>query len=97
MIFFYILFFFAVSIAGGGGGGGRVVTPYIRCSTDVRPKKPPLLFLNQRKRENGRRNVFMTKTPRKNVPDVGIELRVACMPGEHASDRVTAPGILVYK
>ena len=26
-----------------------------------------LLFLNQRKRENGRRNVFMTKSPRKNV------------------------------
>ena len=37
-----------------------------------------LLFLNQRKRENGRRNVFMTKSPRKNVPDVGTELRAAC-------------------
>ena len=24
-------------------------------------------------RENGRRNVFMTKTPRKNVPDIGIK------------------------
>ena len=52
-----------------------------------------LLFLNQRKRENGRRNVFMTKSPRKNVPDVGIELKAACMPSEHASDRATAPGI----
>ena len=30
-----------------------------------------LLFLNQRKRENGRRNFFITKSPRKNVPDVG--------------------------
>ena len=51
-----------------------------------------LLFLNQRKRENGRRNVFMTKSPRKNMPDVGIELRAACMPSEYASDRATAPG-----
>ena len=51
-----------------------------------------LLFLNQRKRENGRRNVFMTKSQRKNVPDVGIELGAACMPSEHASDRATAPG-----
>ena len=50
-----------------------------------------LLFLNQRKRENGRRNVFMTKSPRKNVPDVGIELGAACMPSGHASDRATAP------
>ena len=50
-----------------------------------------LLLLNQRKRENGRRNVFMTKSPRKNVPDVGIELGAACMPSELASDRATAP------
>ena len=35
----------------------------------------------------------MTKSPRKNVPDVGIELGAACMPSEHASDRSTAPGI----
>ena len=52
-----------------------------------------LLFLNQRKRDNGRRNVFMTKSPRKNVPDVGIELGATCMPSEHASDRATAPGL----
>ena len=52
-----------------------------------------LLSLNQRKRENDRRNVFMTKSSRKNVPDVGIELGAACMPSEHASDRATAaPG-----
>ena len=44
-------------------------------------------------RENGRRDVFMTKSPRNNVPDVGIELGAACMPSEHASDRATAPGI----
>ena len=29
---------------------------------------------------------------RKNVPDVGIELRAACMPSELASDWATAPG-----
>ena len=52
-----------------------------------------MVFLNQRKRENGRRNVFMTKSPQKNVPDVGIELGAACMPSEHASDRATAPGL----
>ena len=32
----------------------------------------------------------MTKSPRKNVPDVGIELGAACMPSGHASDRATA-------
>ena len=30
-----------------------------------------LLFLNQQKRKNGRKNFFMTKSPRKNVPDSG--------------------------
>ena len=35
----------------------------------------------------------MTKSPRKNVPDVGIELRAACMPSGLASDRATVPGI----
>ena len=35
----------------------------------------------------------MTKSPRKNVPDVGIELGAACMPSELASDRATAPGL----
>ena len=35
----------------------------------------------------------MTKSPRKNVPDVGIELGATCMPSEHASDRATAPGV----
>ena len=28
-----------------------------------------MLFLNQRKRKNGRRNIFMTKSSRKDVPD----------------------------
>ena len=50
-----------------------------------------LLFLNQRKRENDCRNVFMTKSPWQNVPDVGIELGAACMPSELTSDRATAP------
>ena len=36
--------------------------------------------------------VEMTKSPRKNVPDVGIELGAACMPSELASNRATAPG-----
>ena len=35
----------------------------------------------------------MTKSPRKNVPGVGIELGAACMPSELASDRATAPGL----
>ena len=30
----------------------------------------------------------MTKSPWKNVPDVGIELGEACMPSELASDRI---------
>ena len=34
----------------------------------------------------------MTKSPRKNVPDVGIELGTTGMPSELASDRATAPG-----
>ena len=37
----------------------------------------------------------MTKSPRKNVPDVGIELWTACMPSELASDRATTPGLLM--
>ena len=35
---------------------------------------------------------FMTKSLRKNVPDVVIELGAACMPCEFASDRATSPG-----
>ena len=34
----------------------------------------------------------MTKSPRKNVPDVGIELGAACMLSELASEPATAPG-----
>ena len=37
----------------------------------------------------------MTKSPRKNVPDVGIQLGAACMPSELASDRATAPGRVI--
>ena len=44
---------------------------------------------NQGKRENGRRNVFMNKSPRKNVPDVGLELGAACMPSGQASNQAT--------
>ena len=56
-----------------------------------------LLFLNQRKRQNGHRNVFMTKSPWKNVPDVGIELGAACVPSELTSDGATAPVILLFR
>ena len=34
----------------------------------------------------------MTKSPRKNVPDVGIELGAACMPSKLASDRAMQNG-----
>ena len=71
------------------------------------PGKPPrqfkhsfasnwqMLFLNQREREIGCRNVFMTKSPWTNVPDIGIELGAACMPSEHASNQTTAPGYVL--
>ena len=39
----------------------------------------------------------MTKSPRKNVPDVGIHLGAACMPSELDSDRATAPGVSYEK
>ena len=39
-----------------------------------------LLFLNQHKRKNGFSNIFMTKSSSKNVPDVGVNLSVACIP-----------------
>ena len=53
-----------------------------------------LPFLNQRKGENGRRNIFMTKSQRKNVsPDVRIEPATVRIPGGRASDRATAPGL----
>ena len=51
---------------------------------------------NNKSIENGRRNVFMTKSPQKNMPDVGIELGAACMPSELASDRATAPAGLLW-
>ena len=35
----------------------------------------------------------MAKSPRKKVPDVGIELGAACIRSGHASDRATAPGL----
>ena len=38
----------------------------------------------------------MTKSPRKNVPDVGIELGAPCMPSELASNRATAPDHSVF-
>ena len=39
----------------------------------------------------------MTKPPRKNVPDIGIELGAACMRSGHASDRAAAPGIFTKR
>ena len=37
--------------------------------------------------------MFHDQAPKKNVPDVEIELGPACMPSEHASDRATTPGL----
>ena len=54
-----------------------------------------LLFLNQRRRENGRRN--LTKLNRKNVPDVGIEPGAACMASGHAYDRADTPGAINWE
>ena len=34
----------------------------------------------------------MTKSLRKNVQEMGIELGAACMPRGHASDQATTPG-----
>ena len=48
--------------------------------------------LNQRKRENGRRNYFMTKLHEKMLPDVRIEPANVRIPSGRASDRATAPG-----
>ena len=36
-------------------------------------KVKQMLFLNQRKRKNGHRNIFMTKSSRKDVPDARID------------------------
>ena len=36
----------------------------------------------------------MTKSPRKNVPDVGIELGAACMPSGHASIELPRPAAI---
>ena len=36
-----------------------------------------MLLLNQRKRKNGRRNIFMTKSSRKDVPDAKIDRGVS--------------------
>ena len=35
--------------------------------------------MNQQKREIGHRNAFMTKSSRKNVPDMGVHLSVMCI------------------
>ena len=49
-----------------------------------------LLFLNQRKRNNWRRNIFMTKSSRKNVPDGGVYLGKTRITSGIATDRATA-------
>ena len=36
----------------------------------------------------------MTKSPRRNLLDEGIELGAACVPSGHASDCTTVPGEL---
>ena len=54
-----------------------------------------LLVFNQRKRKNGRRNIFMAKSSRKNVSDTGIDLSTACIPSGIATDQATTPGVCV--
>ena len=57
-----------------------------------------LPFLNQWKGENGHRNLFMTKSQRKNVlPDVRTKPLTVCIPGGRVSDRATAPGFMRFK
>ena len=48
-----------------------------------------LLFLNQRKRKNGRRNNFMTKSSRKDVPDARIDRDASWFPSDMTTDRAT--------
>ena len=38
----------------------------------ISPLTGKMLFLNQRKRKNGQRNIFMTKISRKDVPETRI-------------------------
>ena len=57
----------------------------------VRRAPLKLLFLNQRKRKNGLRNIFMTKSSQKNVLDVGIDHVVASIPSGIATNRATMP------
>ena len=45
--------------------------------------------MNQRKRQNGRRSITMTKSSRNNVLDVEVVFSVACIPGGLATDRAT--------
>ena len=54
-----------------------------------------LLFLNQQKRKNGRRNIFMTKSSQKNVPDPRIDRGAACFPSDIPTDRAIAPDSLI--
>ena len=44
-------------------------------------------LLNPPKRKNGRRNIFMTKSSRRNVPDAGIDLTTACIPSGIATNQ----------
>ena len=39
----------------------------------------------------------MTKSPRKKVPDVGIELGATCMPSDLASDRAIVLGPVPFR
>ena len=53
-----------------------------------------MLFLNQWKGKNGRRNIFMAKSSRKNVPDVGVEVSLQhVIVDSLATNRASAPGM----
>ena len=51
-----------------------------------------LLFLNQRKGENGHRNYFMIKLHERMLPDVRIEPVTICIAGGRTSNRATVTG-----
>ena len=51
-----------------------------------------MLFLDQWKRKNGGRYSFMTKFSQNNVPDVLVDLSVACISKDLVTDQATTTG-----
>ena len=55
-----------------------------------------LLFLNQQKRKNGRRNVFMTKSSQKNVLDTRIDRSASSIPSDITTDLTIGPSYITF-